>query len=206
MAITGYVKDPESIKDIDRILDQMTGLGCQRIVKEDTSVIRQRVKWRYILEKKTDGDTIIIYKLSNALGGWVELPMFLNLCLKGNIRLISLDDHLDTEGELFNTSVNDFIPVLISFGNEVYARKPKFMKEIPPELTGSVKREQKKHEKRLWEKAIVNDYQSDISLDIICANRGVAESTLFRILRRNGLKPDRHVFREQMTKRKKLQE
>lgn len=58
MAITGYVKDPESIKDIDRILDQMTGLGCQRIVKEDTSVIRQRVKWRYILEKKTDGDTI----------------------------------------------------------------------------------------------------------------------------------------------------
>lgn len=191
MAIIGYIKDSFTVKDIETYLDQMNKLGCQKIYEDDTSVQRQRIWWKYLLENRTEGDTIIIYKLSNALGGWVELPLFLQLCLKKKIRVISIKDGLDTDGHLYTTSLLDFLPILASFGKETYEKKPKFTKDYPLEMSGSIVREQKRREKMLLERTVINDYLSGKPIETICSSRHVPKTTIYRLLDRNGIKTNR---------------
>ena len=193
MAVIGYIKNPQSIKDAEWYREKMRDLGCHKIYEDDASCSKHRLHWRYILENKTEGDTIIVYKLSNALGGWVELPMFLKMCQDNRIRLVSLKDRLDTSGMLFNTSVEDFLPVLANFGKETYDGKPHFTNDLPKEKSVWIVRERKKYEQTLLEKSVINDYVAGRQLEQIIEKRGVSQNTLYRMLRKYDIQPQRKV-------------
>ena len=98
----------------------MARFGCEKVIIEEGVQERLRPQWRQLLSNVSRKDTIVIIRLSNAVRGIRELGAFLNLVNAYKIRLVSIHDGIDTEGELFpETTVGDVIATIGSLSEDV---------------------------------------------------------------------------------------
>lgn len=63
-----------------------------------------RPKWRKFVNELEEGDVAILQSFANAFGNFNELVFFLKYCVRKNIRIISLEDNIDSSGILFEES------------------------------------------------------------------------------------------------------
>lgn len=192
MARIGYIFQSKALENKEEALSWMKDFGCDTIILEEGIQEKLRPEWRKMLSNLEKRDTIVITKLSHALRGIRELGAFLDLCQQYGIRLISLEDRIDTGGQLYQeTTVGDVLSSIGRLSSEVmYLRRAegravRLRKETQPKtLKAGLKLDR--------EKTVVNMYNSGHSIDNIWKVSGYKSRTsVFRVLNRHGVKLNR---------------
>ena len=192
MARIGYIFQSKALENKEEALSWMKDFGCDTIILEEGIQEKLRPEWRKMLSNLEKRDTIVITKLSHALRGIRELGAFLDLCQQYGIRLISLEDRIDTGGQLYQeTTVGDVLCSIGRLSSEVmYLRRAegravRLRKETHPRtLKAGLKLDR--------EKTVVNMYNSGHSIDNIWKVSGYKSRTsVFRVLNRHGVKLNR---------------
>lgn len=192
MATIGYIFQGKVLESKEEAISRMEGIGCERIIIQDSMQEKLRPEWRKMLARLQKNDTIVITRLSHALRGIRELGAFLDLCQQYGIRLISLEDRIDTGGQLYQeTTVGDVLSSIGKLSSEVmYLRRAegramRLRKETQPKtLKVGLKLDR--------EKTVVKMYNSGHSIDDIWKVSGYKSRTsVFRVLNRHGVKLNR---------------
>ena len=101
MAKVGYIFNSEQYDTFTFDRAWMEKYGCCRIIEDSASQEKTRPEWKQLMDCLKRGDELVISKFSNALRGVRELAMFLEFCRVKVIRIISIQDKIDSKGELF---------------------------------------------------------------------------------------------------------
>ena len=122
MAKVGYIFNSEQYDTFTFDRAWMEKYGCCRIIEDSASQEKTRPEWKQLMDCLERGDELVISKFSNALRGVRELAMFLEFCRVKVIRVISIQDKIDSKGELFpSTSIADVLFMFGSLSEEVVA-------------------------------------------------------------------------------------
>ena len=106
MAKVGYIFNSEQYDTFTFDRAWMEKYGCCRIIEDSASQEKTRPEWKQLMDCLERGDELVISKFSNALRGVRELAMFLEFCRVKVIRIISIQDKIDSKGELFPKYIN----------------------------------------------------------------------------------------------------
>ena len=122
MAKVGYIFNSEQYDTFTFDRAWMEKYGYCRIIEDSASQEKTRPEWKQLMDCLERGDELVISKFSNALRGVRELAMFLEFCRVKVIRVISIQEKIDSKGELFpSTSIADVLFMFGSLSEEVVA-------------------------------------------------------------------------------------
>ena len=207
MAKIGYLFLSRNLVTRDEDRAWMKEFGCADIIEDEGIQERFRPEWRRMLAHLKDGDVIVVSRLSNALRGIREFGVFLGLCKDYRVRIVSIHDEIDSNGELFpDTSVGAVLDVIGRISHEATlirrseARMLQRRKDIKP-------RTEKEGMRMKKEKTVVSMYNAGHSIDDIWKVSGYRSRTsVFRVLNRNGVKLNRGRHQGPLGKRLKKEE
>lgn len=201
MAKVGYIMAAAHYDRYDQDKQWMSDYGCINIIEEQDQDEKERPEWKQLILKLQRGDTLVISKFSNALRSTRELAMFLELCRVKVIRIVSINDRIDSANELFpDTRPGDVLQMVGSLASEalvmrkasshVLQLRQTRINPSSPLSSSSQKRKDR-------DSMIINMYQAGHSIDDIWTASGFnSRSSVFRILRDNGIESDRKPHRK----------
>lgn len=205
MARIGYLFLTKNLTTRDEDLAWMKGFGCDNIIEEDGAQEKYRPQWRRMLTRLGKEDVVVVSKLSNALRGIRELGVFLDLCREYKVRLVSIQDRIDTGGELFpDTGANDVIETISRLSSEATS-----VRRVEQGLKSSrkVRPNAKRGLRQYRDKTIISMYNAGHSIDDIWEASGYAcRASIFRVLNRNGVALNRGPHHGPLGKRTKKEE
>ena len=190
MAKTGYLFLAKGYKAREEDIAWMKEFGCDEIVVEEGIQERLRPQWRRLLTLLKKNDEIVVSSLSNVVRGIRELGAFLDLCRAYRIRIVSIHDRIDTKDELFpDTTAGSVIDTISRISEEsTKVRRSEGVRNLKSER----KERAKSALKMDREKMIVNMYKSGHAVDDIWKVSGYkSRTTIFRVLKRNGVELNR---------------
>lgn len=192
MAKTGYLFLAKGYKAREEDIAWMKEFGCDSIVIEEGIKERLRPQWRKLLTLLKKGDEIVLTRLSNAVRGIRELGAFLDLCRAYRIRIVSIHDRIDTKNELFPETTAGEVLDVISRISEEATKVRRSEGRIIRELKTQKKEKTKSALRQDREKMIINMYRSGHAIEDIWRVSGYkSRTTIFRVLKRNGVELDR---------------
>ena len=204
MAKVGYIFNSEQYDTFTFDRAWMEKYGCCRIIEDSASQEKTRPEWKQLMDCLERGDELVISKFSNALRGVRELAMFLEFCRVKVIRIISIQDKIDSKCELFpSTSIADVLFMFGSLSEEVVAlrKAATHVEYIKSGIKPAKSSTPKKGIDR--ERNIVNMYNNNYTIDDIWKVSGFrSRSSVFRILNKYGVKLNRGKFSGPLGKRK----
>ena len=171
-------------------------------VQESSDLEKLRPQWKQLMDCLERGDELVISKFSNALRGSRELAFFLEFCRVKVIRVISINDRIDSNGVLFpETTVLDVLNMFGALPEEAAALR-KASAHVEKLKTVVNTRTVTAETKAEREKNIVNMYNSGHSIDDIWKVSGFSSrSSVFRILNKFGVDLNRGKFKGPLGKR-----
>ncbi len=201
MAKTGYIFLSKKYDTLEEDRQWMMDYGCDNIIEENGAQEKLRPQWKRLLGNCAANDTIVISRLSNALRGVRELGAFLDLCNQYNLRLISIQDKIDTGGELFiETKAADVLSIIGSLSSEANVLRRREARSLqtgaaePKTIKAGLRKDR--------EKTVVKMYKSGKSIDDIWKASGYRSRTsVFRVLARNGVELNRGPHQGPIKKR-----
>lgn len=187
MAKVGYIFLAEAYDSIQTDKAWMEEYGCVRIIEEKTEDEKLRPEWKTLLMSLERGDELVISKFSNALRGSRELSFFLELCRIKVIRVISINDRLDSKDQVFPAlKTSDFLDIIGSLPAEVATLRKASSHVMRLRTVKTKTKATKSRQER--ETTIVNMYNGGHAIDDIWAVSGFkSRSSIFRILRKYGI-------------------
>ena len=191
MATTGYMFLSRSLRTHDEDAAWMKDFGCDSIIEESGSQEKLRPEWRRMLAGLQSGDTIVVSKFSNALRGIRELGAFLDLCNEVGVRIVSIHDAIDSGDLLFpDTTQADILRTIGGLSAEATSiRRSESRMMMKRKGKVNLVKDALRVDR---EKAIVNMYNSGVSMDDIWRMSGFKSRTsVFRVLNRNGVELNR---------------
>ena len=205
MARIGYLFLTKNLTTRDEDLAWMKGFGCDNIIEEDGAQEKYRPQWRRMLTRLDKEDVVVVSKLSNALRGIRELGVFLDLCREYKVRLVSIQDRIDTGGELFpDTGANDVIETISRLSSEATSVR---QAEQGLKSSRKVRPNAKRGLRQYRDKTIISMYNAGHSIDDIWEASGYAcRASIFRVLNRNGVTLNRGPHHGPLGKRTKKEE
>ena len=205
MARIGYLFLTKNLTTRDEDLAWMKGFGCDNIIEEDGAQEKYRPQWRRMLTRLDKEDVVVGSKLSNALRGIRELGVFLDLCREYKVRLVSIQDRIDTGGELFpDTGANDVIETISRLSSEATSVR---RAEQGLKSSRKVRPNAKRGLRQYRDKTIISMYNAGHSIDDIWEASGYAcRASIFRVLNRNGVTLNRGPHHGPLGKRTKKEE
>ena len=205
MARIGYLFLTKNLTTRDEDLAWMKGFGCDNIIEEDGAQEKYRPQWRRMLTRLGKEDVVVVSKLSNALRGIRELGVFLDLCREYKVRLVSIQDRIDTGGELFpDTGANDVIETTSRLSSEATSVR---RAEQGLKSSRKVRPNAKRGLRQYRDKTIISMYNAGHSIDDIWEASGYAcRASIFRVLNRNGVTLNRGPHHGPLGKRTKKEE
>lgn len=203
MAKVGYILKADHYDGFNDDIKWMEQYGCCRIVQESSDLEKLRPQWKQLMDCLERGDELVISKFSNALRGSRELAFFLEFCRVKVIRVISINDRIDSKGVLFpETTVLDVLNMFGALPEEAAALR-KASAHVEKLKTVVNTRTVTAETKAEREKNIVNMYNSGHSIDDIWKVSGFSSrSSVFRILNKFGVDLNRGKFKGPLGKRK----
>lgn len=203
MAKVGYLYLADGYETIQSDKEWMTEYGCCRIVEEKQEQEKLRPEWKELLLSLERGDEIVVSKFSNALRGARELSFFLELCRVKVVRVISINDRIDSKDILFpDTKTSDVLEVFGSLPAEIAILKKASTHMLNLRSIKSKTCSTKKRQVR--ETTIVNMYNGGHSIDDIWHKSGFkSRSSIFRILKKYGVTLNRGPHSGPLKKRNK---
>ena len=187
MAKVGYIFLAEAYESIESDRAWMEKFGCVRIVEEKTEDEKLRPEWKALLMSLERGDELVLSKFSNALRGTRELSFFLELCRIKVIRIISINDKIDSKDEVFPVmKTSDFLDMIGSLPAEVATLRKASTHIMRLRTVKTKTKATKSRQER--ETTIVNMYNGGHSIDDIWTVSGFkSRSSIFRILKKYGI-------------------
>ena len=101
MAKVGYIFNVPHYEGIDKDKAWMMDYGCVNIIEESSDMEAIRPGWKLLMANLERGDELILSKFSNAIRNLSELAFLLETCRIKVIRVISINDKIDSKGKLF---------------------------------------------------------------------------------------------------------
>ena len=192
MAKTGYLFLAKGYHAREEDIAWMKEFGCESIIIEEGIQERLRPQWRKLLTLLKKEDVIVLTRLSNAVRGIRELGAFLDLCRVYKIRIVSIHDRIDTKNELFpETTAGDVLDTISRISEEA-TKVRRSEGRIVRNLKSQRKEKTKSALRQDREKMIVNMYKSGHVIDDIWRVSGFkSRTTIFRVLKRNGVELNR---------------
>ena len=86
----------------DTTMDAMVTMGCCRIFRESRFDTMTRPQRKNLLRQIGDNDEIVVPRLCHVVNGCTQLAVLLEYCDVRNIRLVSVEDRIDTAGILYD--------------------------------------------------------------------------------------------------------
>ena len=187
MAKIGYIYLAEAYDSIQADKVWMEQYGCVRIIEEKTEDEKLRPEWKALLMTLERGDELVISKLSNALRGSRELSFFLELCRIKVIRIISINDKMDSKDEVFPAlKTSELLDIIGSLPAEVATLRKAAAHIMRLRTVKTKTKATKSRQER--ETTIVNMYNSGHAIDDIWAVSGFkSRSSIFRVLKKYGI-------------------
>jgi len=193
MAIIGYIKLNLLGESIEDDIAKLNSVGCQTIIVEQVEDEIERPQWRRALNKLKKSDTLVVISLSNALRGLRELAAFFELCRIKRIRLISLRDKLDSIDELYPPSTARTMEIIASLMSEIAIERGASA-SIRAQKNGNKLGRPLGSSDKQREKLCVELYKGGSSVADVMKETGYrSKSSVFRILRNNGIEPNRRI-------------
>lgn len=188
MAKYGYILHEANDSTIRRIEEN----GCCRIFIESRYDTRTRPQRRNLLRQIENNDEIIVPRLCHIVNGCTGLAVFLEYCEVRNIRLVSIEDRIDTAGILYNgESDRNMVSAFKTLTSDVAAIK-KENGEKPLQMPVAVQTASR-NRKFQRDSCVISMYLAGLNTDDILRHNGIGKSTLFRILRKHAIPTDRAV-------------
>lgn len=187
MAKVGYIFLAEAYDSIEADKAWMEQFGCIRIVEEKAEDEKLRPEWKQLLMSLGRGDELVISKFSNALRGARELSLFFELCRIKVIRIISINDKVDSKDELFPAKkTSEFLEMVGALPAEVATIRKASTHILRLRSVKTKTKATKSRQER--ETTIVNMYSGGHSIDDIWKVSGFkSRSSIFRVLRKYGI-------------------
>ncbi len=200
MAKVGYIYQTPYDDGLEEAREWMRNYGCVQIAEEDAAQERKRPVRKRLTDALVCGDEIVVAKFSNAVRGVRELAAFLAQCRVKSVRVVSIGDRLDTAGKLFaEATPADVLHMFGTLPEEVLALRHAAMhvKELKHSFAGRPKKKTKAAvSKQERESVIVSMYNEGKALDEIWMASGFrSRSSVFRILKKHGVTPNRGNLR-----------
>ena len=96
----GYIGNAHNFEHWQNCMDRMKQHGCSDIHVEERKG-RKRPQWDAFIDSLDNGDSAVLVSFDNAFRNFNDMVFFIKYCTKMNIRIISLNDKLDTQDKLF---------------------------------------------------------------------------------------------------------
>lgn len=196
MAKVGYIFNVPHCEGIDNDKAWMKEYGCVNIVEDSSNMEAIRPGWKLLMPNLERGDELILSKFSNAIRDLSEFALLLETCRIKVIRIISINDKIDSKGELFpEITVPQVLNMFGAIPEEitVLRKASAHVEKLKTNLNSKTEREQ----------IIVSMYINGHSIDDIWYVSGFkSRSSIFRILNRHGVKLNRGKFSGPISKRK----
>ena len=113
MAKIGYIYKANHYDSFEADKEWMLKFGCVQVIEEGTDHEVMRPQWKQLMYTLDRGDVLVVSKFSNAVRGVRELSACLEMCRIKVVRLISIQDRIDTKNELFkDTTAADVLAMV----------------------------------------------------------------------------------------------
>jgi len=172
----GFVNSAQDIEQTERMLNLMMEHGCVNIhVEEFRSSNRSR--WKDFVDGLNDFDIAVLYSFDNAFRNIHDMIFFLKFCSKKNIRIVSVEDKVDSDNLLFSgTKTKDVFDVVCKMFSK---RDRNSHDDIEADLYSN------KHSDRRLKRyrMVINMYNAGYSVKEIMERTGYrGKSNVYRIL------------------------
>ncbi len=207
MAKVGYIYRSDADERYQACIDWMQEYGCVQIYEESPEFEKTRVQWKHLLDLLQRGDELVLAKFSNALRKTQELSALVDFCRMKVVRLISIEDRIDSEGKLFpKTTAADVLSMIGSMPYEAATLRNQAA-HIEVLRKSARNKKVKVLSKSDREMQIVNMYKSGYSIeDIWVASGFKSRSSVFRVLNKFNVELNRGKFSGPLGPRKKKEE
>ena len=189
MARIGYARVSTVGQNLDMQIAALEKSDCDRIFVEKVSGVKERPQLQAALKYMRAGDTLIVYKFDRIGRSLKDLVNIFADLQKRDIGLISLNDNLDASSNSGKFMMN------------VFAALAEFERTIIIERCQAGREEAKRKGKQFGRpKGIPKDkiaacsslYNSGLTITAIQKQLNIkSKSTIYRLLRLNGIEPSR---------------
>jgi hypothetical protein len=189
MAKFGYIFNPGNCEALECDRQWMYDYGCREIIEDTEENEHLRPEWKQLLSTLKNGDELIVSKLSNAVRGSRELTALLEYARLKAIRIISVQDRIDSRNILFpETRNSDLLNVIALLPNDISC-----LRSSLPHRSRRVSSHPIRVHKKDRDTLIINMYQSGYPIEEIWRMSGFRScSSVFRILKNSGLQSRRY--------------
>ena len=186
MAKVGYIYKANHYDTYEADKEWMLNFGCVQVIEEETDHEVMRPQWKQLMSALDRGDELVVSKFSNAVRSVRELSVCIEMCRIKVVRLISIQDRIDSHNELFKeTTAADVLEMVGALPEEIAALRKSsshimlFQKNI--KVATKSPKAMSKSERN---KNIVDMYNAGYSIDDIANVSGFSsKSSIFRILK-----------------------
>lgn len=182
MTIYGYIHHSSS----DDTVAHMKRLGCQTIFNDSKHDTHCRPQRRQLFTLIEEGDTLVVPRLAHIVGNTMQASLLIDYCSLRSIRLISVEEEIDTRDELFGPLTQENIvravcrlPHDVATLRRSHGARRKIAPDAPPTLT-------REERDRRDEKAL-NMYLAGFSISDILKHNRIGRATLYRMLERHNV-------------------
>lgn len=174
----------------DTTICAMDAMDCCRIFRESRFDTTSRPQRKNLLRQIGNSDEIIVPRLCHIVNGCTQLAVLLEYCDVRNIRLISIEDRVDTAGILYDgESDRNMVSAFKTLASDVVAIKKDNGEEplqMPASIqTKAVERKTKRNGR------VISMYLTGLNIVDILRLNDISKTTLFRVLRKHGIPTDR---------------
>lgn len=186
MASYGYILHKASNTTVREIEE----MGCCRIFTESGNDTQSRPQRRTLLQQIGDNDEIIVPRLCHIVNCCTNLAVLLEYCDIRNIRLVSIEDRIDTAGILYvGESDRNMVSALKTLTSDVASlKKSNGEKRLQPPAYFHLSLQERKAKR---DGKIISMYLSGLNTSEILRHNSISKTTLFRVLRKYGIPTDR---------------
>lgn len=186
MARYGYIlhsAEDATVRDIE-------DSGCCRIFSESRYDTQTRPERRTLLRQIGNNDEIIVPRLCHIVNGCTNLAVLLEYCEARNIRLISIEDRIDTAGILYDgESDRNIVSAFKTLTSDVAAIKKENGEK--PLQTQSQAQTSARERRTQRDSRVISMYLAGLNTGEILRLNNISKTTLFRVLRKHGITTDR---------------
>lgn len=172
----GFINAAQDIEQTGYVVDLMKEYGCVSVHVEELRS-NNRARWKEFVDELEDSDVAILYSFDNAFRNIHDMIFFLKFCSKRNIRIVSIEDKVDSNDTLSSgTTTKDIFEVVCKMFSK---RDRNSHDDIEADLYSN------KHSDRRLKRyrMVINMYNAGYSVKEIMERTGYrGKSNIYRIL------------------------
>lgn len=195
----GYIMFNSLPEKIEEDINRLEAVGCDKIYKELLEHEEKRPQWKKLIKEVGRNDEVVILGLNNALRGLPQLAAFFEVCRIKKVRIISLNDRFDSFDRMFPASTLQLVNAIGSFPGDILSLKASSARIRAARISAAKKKKKSSFQisRDEREKRCIELYNNGACIEDIKQEVGFrSNSSVYRILKNNGVKVNRRVAKE----------